>query len=199
MLYLVIETVPKCWSSFLLRISQMMALIRSLIIPTIWGNFARCMFKFDSGYFFPCSSEIFLKIRTKASTHPSGNILLEPIHRNGIYIDMTTTTISSRLTTHLASGSPTQHNPRWLPTASYTISSTIQKCYFLTNHNKLSITEASYKIFSHPLTTVKLFTQLPTKPSPSYSYNYLPFPTVTTYPTNCPHHFSFLSALYPNK
>ena len=31
----------------------MMALIRSLVIPTIWGNCARCMFKFDSGYFFP--------------------------------------------------------------------------------------------------------------------------------------------------
>ena len=58
---------------FLLSISQMMALIRSLVIPTIWENCARCLFKFDSGYFFPCSSEIFLKIRTKVINHPSGN------------------------------------------------------------------------------------------------------------------------------
>ena len=28
----------------------MMALIRSLVIPTIWGNYARWMFKFYSGY-----------------------------------------------------------------------------------------------------------------------------------------------------
>ena len=43
----------------------MMALIHSLVIPTIWGNCARCMFKFDSWSFFPCNSEILLKIRTK--------------------------------------------------------------------------------------------------------------------------------------
>ena len=84
--------------------------------------------------------------------------------------------------------------PRWLPTETYTISSTIQKYYFLTNHNKSSITEALLIRNIQPSINnqctgmnigLKLFTQLPIKPSPSYSYNYSPFPSVTTYPTNC--------------
>ena len=98
------------------------------------------------------------------------------------------------------------HNiPRWLPTATYTISSTIQKYHFLTNHNKSSFTEALIRNIQPPINNqctginrgLKLFTHLPTIPCPSYSYNYLRFPSVTTYPTNCPHHFSFLSCTVP--
>ena len=100
--------------------------------------------------------------------------------------------------------------PRWLPTT-FTISSTVQKYYFLTNHNKSSITEALLIRNIQPSINsqwtgmnraLKLFTQLPTKPTPSYSYNYLPFPSITTYPTNCPQYFLTsltFPALYPNK
>ena len=150
MLCLVIENVSKCWSPFLLSISQMMALIRSLVRPTIWGNCARWMFKFYGGYIFPCSSEIFLKIslkiRIKVLSHPSGIELTSSTNTLG------TNSIPKKylyrhdyhhnlppLTTHLASGSPTPY-PRWLPTGTYTIWSAIQKYYFLINHNKSSIT-----------------------------------------------------------
>ena len=164
MLYLVIETVPN-WSAFLLSISQMMTLVRSLVTSTIWGISARCMFKFDSEYFFHAALKFFWiffwKLEQRSSPHPSGNELtsstntLEPIlHRNGIYIDMITTTINLPPFDHPPCIQQLNTTyPRWLPTATYTISSIIQKYYFLSNHNKSSITAASYEIFSNPLTT----------------------------------------------
>ena len=65
-------------------------------------------------------------------------------HRNSIYIGMTTTTLSRRLTMHLASGGPKQHaltNHNLLLTRTDLVNNTkILLTEF--NHNKLSITEA---------------------------------------------------------
>ena len=97
---------------FLLSISQMMALIRCSVTPTIWGNCARWMFKFYCEYFFHSSEifDFFFLIRTKILPHPLRSELTSFIilHHNSIHIGMTTTTISRHLTTHLASGGPRQ-------------------------------------------------------------------------------------------
>ena len=154
MLYFVIETVSKCWSPFLLSISQMMALIRSLVRPTFWVNCARWRFKFYSWYFFPCSSEKFLKfslkIRIKVLPHPSGNELKSStnilgtnsppqryLHRRDYRHNLPPFDHAPCLR------QPHTTSPRWLPTATCIIWSTIQKYYLLTNHIKSSITSWS--------------------------------------------------------
>ena len=73
------------------------------------------MFKFIVGTSFHAALKFFiffLQIWTKVLQHPCGNELTAStiiLHRNSIYIGMTTTIISSRLTMHLSSGVPRQH------------------------------------------------------------------------------------------
>ena len=69
------------------------------------------------------------------------------------YIDMTTTTISRCLTTHLASGSPTQHtlvDYQQQLKRSRQFKNIISR---LTIINPPSLKPSSYEIFSHPLIT----------------------------------------------
>ena len=162
MLYLVIETskmlITQCRSP--LSVEQFpndgRALIRSLVIPTILGNCARWI-KFNLGYFFPCSSEIFLrislKIRTKVLPHPSWNELTSSrtnstpqwyLHRHDHHHNLP----------HLASGSPTQHT---LVDCQQQLTRSRQQhknnISWLTIINPPSLKPSSYEIISHPLIT----------------------------------------------
>ena len=174
---------------------------------TTWENCALCMFKLIC-MFFPCSSEIFLKIRTKVLPQPSWNELMfisSPLgtistpqwylYRHDYHLDLPPFDHAPCLR------QPHTTYPRCQPTATYKISSTMQKYYFLTNHNKSSITDALIILDIQPsinnqctrCTEGSNFSlNFPLNPAlPIHIIIYL-FPLLTTYPTNCPHHFSFL-------
>ena len=65
-------------------------------------------------------------------------------HLNNTYIGMTTTTLSRRLTMHLASGGPKQHalTKNHMPLTREELVNNTQIIFSESNNNKLSITEA---------------------------------------------------------
>ena len=104
----------------------------------------------------------FSKLEPRSSPHPSGNelttsiILWNQFYTAMVFIStwLPPQLISRRLTTHLASGSPTQHTHVDFQQRLTRSRQQNKKYNFLTNHNKSSITPASsYEIFSNPLTT----------------------------------------------
>ena len=126
-------------------------------VPWLYQQPDKICSSFCSGYFFPCNFEIFLKIylkiclkiRTKVLPHPSGNELTSSTNTLGT--NSTPQWYLYRIDYH-HNLPPFDHAPylrqphttytRWIPTATFTIWSTIQKYNFLTIHNKSSIIEA---------------------------------------------------------
>ena len=134
MLYFVIETVPKCRSPFFAEhflndgpdpffgytYQQSGEIVQDACSSLIVGTFFHAALKF------------FWKLEPRSSPHPSGNELtsstntLRTLYQHDYNHNLPPFDHAPCLWQHHTT------YPRWLPTATYTISSTIQK-YFLTN------------------------------------------------------------------